>query len=374
MSVTLRRRGKKKLWSYSVKDKKGNTIASKGSFKTKKEAQLAGYAKDELLFRGIDLTNESTLYDLWKMWYETIVLPQSHSDSTLYKHELRGRYIKQNFGTQPAVTIQFSKYQKVLTKLGETQNKDNVRRFNAEVRKVIQFARRDRIAIDDFTEGVIIVSEKTQQKTSDKSLRNLSDYSKLKAAVKARIDSRYIVSDYILFIALKTGLRTGENLGLTWDCIDFENKVIKTYRRYDSTKKRFTSPKTETSVREVPIDDEACSVLKQLKRVQKRSLKETNTSNPDDFIYFDSNYGVPTSANVNKLLRQLLKEEKIEPRRLSLTGLRHTYASYLLANNIDIWVVSNVMGHKDIEQVTKTYGHLLEEKRDKGFELIRHNL
>ena len=150
--------------------------------------------------------------------------------------------------------------------------------------------------------------------------------------------------------------------------------MIKTYRRYDSTKKRFTSPKTETSVREVPIDDEACSVLKQLKRVQKRSLKETNTSNPDDFIYFDSNYGVPTSANVNKLLRQLLKEEKIEPRRLSLTGLRHTYASYLLANNIDIWVVSNVMGHKDIEQVTKTYGHLLEEKRDKGFELIRHNL
>lgn len=263
---------------------------------------------------------------------------------------------------------------KVLTKLGETQNKDNVRRFNAEVRKVIQFARRDRIAIDDFTEGVIIVSEKTQQKTSDKSLRNLSDYSKLKAAVKARIDSRYIVSDYILFIALKTGLRTGENLGLTWDCIDFENKVIKTYRRYDSTKKCFTSPKTETSVREVPIDDEACSVLKQLKQVQKRSLKETNTSNPDDFIYFDSNYGVPTSANVNKLLRQLLKEEKIEPRRLSLTGLRHTYASYLLANNIDIWVVSNVMGHKDIEQVTKTYGHLLEEKRDKGFELIRHNL
>lgn len=371
MSVSFRKKGKK--WYYSIRDKAGKTIEARG-FKTKREAQIEGNARDKLLFKGVDLANDSSLYDLWKAWYETIVLPQKKSESTLYKHRLRGKYMKQYFGDQVASTIRYSQYQRVITKLGETQSKNTVRCFNSEVHKVIQFARRDKIAVDDFTEGVIIVSEKTQKKTSDKFLNNLSDYSRLKVAVKRRLKERFAISDYVIFVALKTGLRTGENLGLTWDCIDFENKVIKTYRRYDSTKKRFTSPKTETSIREIPIDDETCFILKQLQHLQERTLKAAEVSNPENFIYFSVTHGVPTSVNVNKILRSILQEEKIEPKGLTLTGLRHSYASYLLANGIDIWVVSNVMGHKDIEQVTKTYGHLLEEKRNKEHELIRHKL
>lgn len=371
MSVSFRKKGKK--WYYSIRDKAGKTIEARG-FKTKREAQIEGNARDKLLFKGVDLANDSSLYDLWKVWYETIVLSQKKSESTLYKHRLRGKYMKQYFGDQVASTIRFSQYQRVLTKLGDTQSKNNVQRFNSEVRKVIQFARRDKIAIDDFTDGVVIASSKVTKKVSDKFINNLSDYLRLQQAVKARLSERYVVSDYVIFVALKTGLRTGENLGLTWDCIDFERKVIKTYRRYDTSKKCFTPPKTETSVREIPIDDETCFVLKQLQHLQERTLKGAEVSNPENFVYYSSTYGVPTSANVNKMLRYLLEKEDIQPRQLTLTGLRHSYASYLLANEIDIWVVSNVMGHKDIEQVTKTYGHLLEEKKDREYELIRHKL
>ncbi|WP_415669198.1 tyrosine-type recombinase/integrase, partial [Streptococcus hyovaginalis] len=68
---------------------------------------------------------------------------------------------------------------------------------------------------------------------------------------------------------------------------------------------------------------------------------------------------------VNKYLRNSLLKNNIQPTNLSVTGIRHTYASFLLAHNVDIWVVANVMGHKDIKQVTETYGHLLKEKKDK---------
>ncbi|HGD0519508.1 TPA: tyrosine-type recombinase/integrase [Streptococcus agalactiae] len=44
---------------------------------------------------------------------------------------------------------------------------------------------------------------------------------------------------------------------------------------------------------------------------------------------------------------------------MSLTGARHTYRSYLLANGVDIWAVAKLMGHKDIKQLIETYGHLL---------------
>lgn len=46
----------------------------------------------------------------------------------------------------------------------------------------------------------------------------------------------------------------------------------------------------------------------------------------------------------------------------------------LLAKGIDIWVVAHVMGHKNIKQVTETYGHLLKEKKEKEHQIIRHLL
>jgi len=49
----------------------------------------------------------------------------------------------------------------------------------------------------------------------------------------------------------------------------------------------------------------------------------------------------------------------------------YTLKSYLLAKGIDIWVVARLLGHKDIQQIIKTYGHVLQEVIDKEYELIR---
>lgn len=56
---------------------------------------------------------------------------------------------------------------------------------------------------------------------------------------------------------------------------------------------------------------------------------------------------------------------------MTATAGRHTYGSYLLAKGIDIWVVARLLGHKDIQQIIKTYGHVLQEVIDKEHELIR---
>ena len=46
---------------------------------------------------------------------------------------------------------------------------------------------------------------------------------------------------------------------------------------------------------------------------------------------------------------------------MTSTGARHTYGSYLLAKGVDIWLVSKLMGHKDIQELIRTYGHLMAE-------------
>ncbi len=50
---------------------------------------------------------------------------------------------------------------------------------------------------------------------------------------------------------------------------------------------------------------------------------------------------------------------------MTSTSARHTYGSYLLANGVAIWLVSKLMGPKDIKQLIETYGHLLLEVEEK---------
>lgn len=56
---------------------------------------------------------------------------------------------------------------------------------------------------------------------------------------------------------------------------------------------------------------------------------------------------------------------------MTATAGRHTYGSYLLAKGVDIWVVSRLLGHKDIQQIIQTYGHALKEVIDKEYDLVR---
>lgn len=84
-------------------------------------------------------------------------------------------------------------------------------------------------------------------------------------------------------------------------------------------------------------------------------------------ILVDLNYKIVTNAGINKHLKQILKDLKIYPQTMTSTGLRHTYCSTMLAMlamGVDIWAVSKLMGHRDIKQITETYGHLIKEKAD----------
>lgn len=374
MSISFSQRGKKKIWSYRVFDKSGTLIATSSGFRTKKEAEIEALQIDLKAMAGLRINSSTSLYDLWKEWFEVAVQPIGKGEATLYKHQKRGDHIKEFFGDIPATQIRFSQYQRKLNQYAEKVTKDTVQRLNAEVRKVIQFAKRDGLDIVDFTEGAIITGKRLSKTADEKHIDNIADYYKIIHYLRSQLDYGKSVIPYYLYVSFKTGMRFGEVLGLTWDCILWNEKAIHTYRRYDSTKYSWRPPKTVTSDREIPIDDEVITVLKKLQKEQKQVLRDYRIDNPEGFLFYDKTFGVPTNNAINQQLRQILQDNSVQPYNLSTTGVRHTYASILLAKDIDIWIVANVMGHKDIKQVTETYGHLLKEKRDKGHEQIRHLL
>ncbi|RRN46317.1 site-specific integrase [Streptococcus halitosis] len=364
MAISYRKRGKNKTWDYRIFDKNKKVVASNSGFKTKREAEIEALSIEIKLMQGAIIDKNITFYGLWEKWLELTVKPLGKADTTINKHMIRGKFIKAQFEDKPAIQIKASEYQAFINKYAETNCRDNVSRMNAEIRNVIIFAKRDKLNMEDFTEGVILSGRPPKKRKEDKYIHSFKDYQKLVSYLEENLDLSTSIIPHLLLIQLKTGLRAGEVAGLTWDCILWNTSEIKTYRRYDTVRHRWSKAKTDDSIRTIPIDEVTLAVLQKLKQEQEVFIENGAIANDENMIFIDIKHNMVTNAGINKHLKQILKMLRIFPNNMTSTGLRHTYCSTMLAMGVDIWAVSKLMGHKDITEITETYGHLIKEKAE----------
>lgn len=371
--ASYRQRGKSKLWDYRIFDKKGKVIATNSGFKTKREAMNEAQEKERKLFQSnytARFDSKANLYDLWQDWYDLVILPSEKSKSTKQGYYFRGKTIEKLFSDISAVEITHKEYQTRLNEYGEKVTKEHVGRLNADIRTVVKFSKRSGIVMNDFTDGVKIFGLAGKD-IEDKYIHSITSYKDLLSHLRTKFNYRESVMPYLLYFLFKTGFRVGEGMAVCWSDIDFENKTIKTYRRFSGDRQVFTPPKTKTSIREIPVDDKLLQVLKDFKEEQSKVLFDREDLNKEDLVFYDRRYRIPTNAGLNKYLRVCLSELGIGSQEMSATSGRHTYGSYLLAKGVDIWVVAKLMGHKDIQQLIKTYGHVLQEVIDKEYDTVR---
>ena len=371
--ASYRQRGKNKLWDYRIFDKQGKVVATNSGFKTKREAMNEAQEKERKLFQSNYLAkfdSKASLYELWKDWYELVILPSEKAKSTKDGYHFRGKMIEKIFSDIPAVQITHKEYQTRLNEYGEKVTKDHVSRLNADIRTVVKFSKRSGLVMNDFTDGAKIFGQAGGD-IEDKYLHSISDYKGLLSHLRSKFNYRESVMSYLLYFLFKTGFRVGEGMAVCWSDIDFENKTIRTYRRFSGDRQEFTPPKTKTSIREIPVDDKLLQVLRDFKEEQSNVLYDRDKLKKEDLVFYDRRYRIPTNAGLNKYLRVCLSELGIGSQEMSATSGRHTYGSYLLAQGVDIWVVAKLMGHKDIQQLIKTYGHVLQEVIDKEYDTIR---
>ena len=374
--ASYRQRGKNKLWDYRIFDKQGNVIATNSGFRTKREAMNEAQEKERKLFQSnytIKFDSKATLYELWQDWYDLVILPSEKAKSTKEGYSYRGKMMEKIFSDIPAVQINHKEYQSKLNEYGEQVTKDHVSRLNADIRTVVNFSKRNGLVLNDFTEGVKIFGLSGKD-IDDKYLHSISDYKSLLSHLRSKFNYRESVMAYLLYFLFKTGFRVGEGMAVCWSDIDFENKTIKTYRRFSGDRQEFTPPKTKTSVREIPVDEKLLQVLEDLKAEQSKVLYDREDLNKEDLVFYDRRYRIPTNAGLNKYLRVCLSELGIGSQEMSATSGRHTYGSFLLAKGVDIWIVAKLMGHKDIQQIIRTYGHVLQEVIDKEYDTVRQLL
>ncbi|ANT42488.1 integrase [Helicobacter phage UKEN31U] len=152
-----------------------------------------------------------------------------------------------------------------------------------------------------------------------------------------------------LITAFFTGARTGEQLALTWEDIDFKEKTI-TINKSLNELGQITSPKNKPSVREIDLLDPVEKILKELKASEPANKK---------FVFID----MPKRISVfQRHFKKLLKALNLKDRKLYTT--RHTFASLMLSQGEEAMWVSKTLGHKDLNTTYKTYSHYIP-KQDK---------
>jgi integrase len=164
-----------------------------------------------------------------------------------------------------------------------------------------------------------------------------------------------------IFLALATGMRRGEILGLIWEYVSFEDACLFVEQTI-GTKKHKHAPKTENSIRMIPLDSITLNLLREWKAWQEGFLASKEIVQGEETpvcINTRGEYIDPHSFNA--WWRRFSAKHGFEG--VVPHELRHTYASHLLGNGIDVKTVQELLGHSKPETTLRLYCHALEHNK-----------
>jgi integrase len=157
--------------------------------------------------------------------------------------------------------------------------------------------------------------------------------------------------DFFTFI-FWTGCRRGEAIALTADCINGNSVHI--YRSMKHGKNGFQPLKTDSSERTIRVQSELAEML------------QNRIPQAEPFI-FGGEWPIALTT-INKYFKRAIIASGVKPIRVH--DLRHSHASILLNNGVNILAVSKRLGHSSVRTTLDVYAHLLQETDDEMMEKI----
>lgn len=173
----------------------------------------------------------------------------------------------------------------------------------------------------------------------------------------------------LYFVAVFTGMRQGELLGLTWDCIDFEKGQITVVKQLKRERKltreneyRFDSLKNGKSRVVVPAPM-VFDILKKVRRNQNANRLKYGSAyeNKDNLVFTDELGNHLCHPTVWKCFKR--RVSAIGYPDLRFHDLRHSFATLSIENGDDIKTVSENLGHATVAFTLDVYGHVTEKMK-----------
>ncbi|EKJ3605280.1 site-specific integrase [Listeria monocytogenes] len=194
--------------------------------------------------------------------------------------------------------------------------------------------------------------------------------------IEVLIDRIKILQKYqqlMIKLALYCGLRRGEVIGLTTKDMNYNKNTINVYRAVIKSASEGIKL-DETKNKRKRIVPAPAGLMEEIKELAKEKQKNKDklgllwkgTKDLDGktvILIFSHDDGTPfTPASVTRMFNRFLeKEENNDLTKISFHDLRHSAASFLLEQGINIKVIQNILGHSDIKVTLNTYAHITED-------------
>lgn len=274
-------------------------------------------------------------------------------------------HIVPNIGDVRLVDLKASHVQGIINEMHE----NGLSRRTIEIMRIILHAaiaqaKKNKLVNENVCENVVL------PRKTPKHIRVLN-VEEQNALISA-LDKSYIGRG--LLFALYTGMRRGEVLALKWSDLDESEGTIsvtktlsrvRTYQKSgNKTELVVTTPKTDTSVRVIPLIDKALDLLERHKRCQREYMGFVGSYYSDnDIIFSNSSGGYLDPGNFNRKLNKTAKSLGME--KLSPHALRHSFATRGLEADISLKAMQELLGHSSITITGDIYTHILKDQRKK---------
>ena len=306
------------------------------------------------------------------------------------------KFIRPSFGKKKIAKIVFSDillfYKGLLSKMSV----NTVEVVNTILRPTFQFALRDNLIRNNPVDGALSELKKTSKFVTED--RKALSQAEQKMFFSLLEDPRSKRWENLFIVLFGTGCRVGEFTALTWNDIDFENRIITidhnlTYRprveNHNKCEYHITETKTKAGMRTIPMIDRVYQALMDEKIYQETTgLKcDSVIDGYEGFIFFNRFKSVHNQSSINAVIKRLIckynaseelkaKREKRNPIFIppfSCHIARHTFCTRLYENGVDIKTIQSVMGHKDIGTTLDIYAEISESKKKEVFTTLDDN-
>lgn len=352
--------------------------------------------KDQLDGLDIYVAGKATLNETFDRYISTKYnLRESTRSSYLYTYD---HYVRDTFGLKRIAEIKYSDvlqfYYHLLNQQGISLGTlDSV---HCLLHPTFQLAVRDEIIRKNPTDGVM--KEISRESGKNRGVRHALTIEQQRCFMEYIANHPVYYHWWPMFtILLGTGCRIGEALGLRWQDLDFEKRVISinhslVYYPANGSNKcvlRVSLPKTDAGIRTIPMLDIVKDAFEMLYEEQKENgFNETEIDGITGFIFCNRFGSVPNPQTVNHTIKRIAsnynademvqaKKEHRDPIILpnfSCHHLRHTFCTRLCENETNLKVIQSIMGHKNIETTMDVYAEATEKKKQESFENLAAKL
>ena len=248
-------------------------------------------------------------------------------------------------------------------KLDTGFSKRSVNYVHVTLHKALKSAVADGLIPRNATEGVKSPSPKRREE-----IRAMTPL-EVRALFEAAIGDRY---EALYILAVNTGLRQGELLGLRWEDLDLETATLRVRRTLQNG--RLYPPKSGKG-RNVKMTRQTVDAVRSHRKRQLEEQIRLARVWEDQGLVFPNRAGRPLDHTnfYQRDFKKLLDRARLSP-TFRFHDLRHTCATLLLSRNVNPKIVQEMLGHATITQTMDTYSHVLPNMQEEAVSALEGTL